>query len=113
MSKEEKAKLNFLESGEGICLRDEDRHMLVSIGWKETGMLAAMLLSESSLERNMESSIRQGMLSYGFKLETHLNRQIAGRNAAGFRYVYTTQGIDMLGESYVLRNGRSVFYYHF
>lgn len=112
MSDEEKAKLNFLEEGEGFCLRDENRHMLVSIGWKKTGMLTAMLLSDISLERNMESSIRQGMQPYGFQQETHLNRQIAGGNAAGFRFTYTAQNTDMLSESYVLRSGHSVIYFH-
>ncbi len=112
MSDEEKAKLNFLESGKGFCLRDEDRHMLVSIGWKETGMLTSMLLSDISLEKNMESSIRQAMQPYGFQPETHLNRQIAGMNATGFRYTYTAQNISMLSESYVLRNGQSVIYFH-
>ena len=112
MSDEEKAKLNFLESGEGFCLRNEDRHMLVSVGWRETGMLTAMLLSDISVEKNMESSIRQAMQPYGFRLETYLNRQIASGNAAGFRYTYTAQDTGMLSESYVLRSGRSVIYFH-
>ena len=112
LSQEERNKMNLLEGGECIILSDENRHMILSFGWKETGMLAAMLLSEYSLENNMESSIRQGMQPYGFQKESSLNRQIAGCNANGLRYLYTAKDTDMLGESYVLRSGRTVVYCH-
>lgn len=112
LSKEEQSRLNLLGDGETVCLSDENRHMLISIGWKKTGMLSALLLSEFSLEKNMESSIRQGMLPYGFQRESALTRQIAGRNAAGFRYTYNSKNIGMLGDSYVLRSGNTVVYFH-
>ena len=112
LSKEEQDKLELLEDGKSVFLSDESRHMLLSFGWKETGMLTAMLLSEYSLENNMESGIRQGMRPYGFQRESSLSRQVAGCSASGLRYLYNAKDTDMLGESYVLRSGRTVVYCH-
>ena len=112
LSKEEQAAINRLGDGESICLSNEDCHMLISIGWKAVGAFSSLFLSATALEKGMESRIRKAMQPYGYLKESVLTRQIAGRKAAGFRYTYTAQNTDMIGESYVFQSGRSIVYFH-
>ncbi len=43
MDQAERAKLNMLKDGEGVCLTDPARHMVLSVGWKRTGRLLSFL----------------------------------------------------------------------
>ena len=52
------------------------------------------------------------MAPYGYRRETTLARQIGGQAAEGFRYTYAAGGTPMVGESYVLREGKSLTFFH-
>ena len=52
------------------------------------------------------------MKSFGYKTEAYPNRTIAGADARGLRYSYTTQGIDMIGETYSLKIEDTLYYFH-
>ena len=43
MDQAERAKLNMLKDGEGVCLTDPARHLVLSVGWKRTGRLLSFL----------------------------------------------------------------------
>ncbi|MBR3154478.1 MAG: hypothetical protein IKF10_05695, partial [Lachnospiraceae bacterium] len=45
MDNDERQKLNMLADGPGECLTDPDRHIIISIGWKELGLFPALLVS--------------------------------------------------------------------
>lgn len=112
MTAEELGKLQMLAAGEGVALTDPERHMIVTVGWKQPGMLTNMLLSVKDLAKNMERQIRKPMEEFGYRLESRQERDIAGLPARGICYTYRVQGTDMYAESWVCRNKRTVYWFH-
>lgn len=113
MDGEERSKLNFLEEGEGVCLSDPERHIIVTVGWKRTGGIVSFLLNDKDLAKNMEARLRKPMRPYGYKLEGFAAQQVGGREAQGVRYRYQVGDVGMYGESLVLKSGRTLYYFHF
>ena len=58
MTEEERGKMNQFGDGMWIGLSDLERHMIVSIGWKQVSPLALMLLStgESGTKKSIPQS---------------------------------------------------------
>ena len=100
------------EAGDSLYLTLEESRLIVSMGWKEVNALAGILLHVIPPVASMEAAVNQSMAGYGFRRETRLTRQIAGQKAEGFRYTYTAGDNPMVGESYVIRQGRSLTFFH-
>ena len=111
MTKHERTELRIAEDGDILCLSSEDGTMAVSIGWKEIGVSAGLLLHLIKPVKSVEASVARSMAPYGFQRETYLDRQIGGQNAEGFRYTYTA-GVPMVGETYVIWQTRSLTFFH-
>ena len=112
MEEEETRQLKFLGNGEGICLSDPDRHMMVSIGWKQIWGIVSLLLGTKDLAKDMEKRIRQPMKQYGYRKGESLKKKIGKKEAMGFSYEYSVQGTGMTGESYVVKDGKEIYYLH-
>ena len=113
MEQGERAKFNQPYEGPGECLSDPERHILISIGYQQPPKLALMLLNSKDLVKNMEPKIRKPMQPYGYKLLDFCNQAVGGEKAYGFAYEYEAQGIGMYAESYALKKGKTVYYFHF
>ena len=113
MDEEETSRLNILEGGSFIGLSDPGRHMIVTIGWKKTNGLLSLILKTKDIAERMEKTIGRAMKNSGFQREGHLERIIAGSKAEGFSYYYTAQDTDMLGQSFVVKDDKTVVYFHF
>ena len=111
MDKEELKTMNFLE-GEGVCLSDPERHMIVTLGVKQVNGFTSMMMNERDIAKNMETAIRRAQEPYGYKLVDHFKRKIGGKDALGFGYEYASQEVEMYGESYSLKDGKVITYYH-
>ena len=112
MSEEERSKMNMLEEGKWAGLFDPDKHILVTVGWKQTG-IASMILSGLDLANNMEKHIRRAMMSFGYRLEGFKECQIADTKVHGFGYEYVSHEIPMYAESYAMKKGKVIYYFHF
>ena len=112
MTEDERDKLNLLGNGDTLCLTSEEGHMVVSVGWKEVNAFAGLMLRLVDPVKSMEASVNRAMAPYGYRQETALTRKIGGRAAQGFRYTYTAGGTPMVGESYVLQEGRTLTFFH-
>ena len=112
LDENERGALRFIAAGEGACLSDPARHMLVTLGWKTVGGLTALVLNGKDLARSMEKHISAPIQPYGYRLEERRERPLGGGTAVGVRYRYRAQETDMLGESYVLKSGKTLYYYH-
>ena len=111
MTTQERAQLRIAEEGDILCLTNETEHMVVSIGWKEVSIGTGLVLHLIRPVKSVEASVNRSMAPYGFRKETSLTRQIGGQNAEGFRYTYTA-GVPMVGETYVIRQMRSLTFFH-
>ena len=60
----------------------------------------------------MEKQICKSMAALGCRSEGVKKHVIGGRDAWGVRYSYTVQDTGMTGESYVLKDGREIWYLH-
>ena len=112
MTEEERSKMNVAGEGSWIGVADPDRHMIVSAGWRQAGGLAGILLNGHDIAKEAEKRIRKPMQPFGYRLEGFAERTIAGMNAYGFRYAYTAQDIGMNSETYAVKNGKAVMYFH-
>ena len=111
LSEEERGRLRMLEEGPGLSLSDPARHMLLSLGWTRLNPLSG-LLGAYDLAKNMESRVSRAMAPYGYRREGFGSRNVGGREASGFRYEYTAENVPMYGESYALKEGRTLYYFH-
>ena len=112
LSEKERKELNAQGSGRWDGLTDPKRHIMLTFGWEKTGGLISLLLRSRDLASGTERRIRRPMKQFGYRLEGFIIRDIAGKQADGFRYTYTASDIDMFGESLVLKYGRTVYYLH-
>ena len=109
LTEAEREKLNTLGEGESLFLTNEEGHIA---GWKDVNAFAGFLLHLISPVSSVEASVNRAMAPYGYRKETMLERQIGGQIAKGFRYTYTAGDTPMVGESYVIRQGRSLTFFH-
>lgn len=112
LTEAEREKLNTLGEGESLFLTNGEGHIAVSIGWKDVNAFAGLLLHLISPISSVEASVNRAMAPYGYRKETMLERQIGGQIAKGFRYTYTAGNTPMVGESYVIHQGRSLTFFH-
>ena len=110
MSNDELSRLHFIEAGDGLCLSDPERHMIISIGWKQIGLFVKLLLNPRDLAKNMEARIEKPLQSFGYQLKERLEKTLDGKQAKGIRYTYSAKDIDMMGESYVIRSDKIIYY---
>ncbi len=102
----------MLEGGSWIGLSDPERHVLITLGWKQAGGLASALLTGRDLARNTEKNIRRSMKVFGYRADGFAERPVAGGAAHGFRYGYRAQDAEMYGESFILKSGKTIYYFH-
>ena len=112
MTEEETAGLRLGHQGEVICIKAEELHMVLSLGWKKEGGMFSRLLSGDDPVAGMEKCYREAFKPFGFAMGAYLERTIAGESARGLRYTYTAQGIEMTGESYALKKNKTLYYLH-
>jgi len=111
MSEEEQQPFRMDQSGPNVSLRDEDRHIIVSLGYRYAGLMAAFL-SDKDLIKNAQSRIASAMQSFGYRLTGYQDRVLAGKTISSFQYTYTTQGVQMVGECCAMKEGKTIYYLH-
>lgn len=112
MDEEEMSGMTMIAVGPGICLKDPERHIVVSVGYKKAGLLTSKMLSQKDIATKSEGSIRQAMKPYRYWPDGAGKREVGGLAADGFRYLYSAQETDMYAETYVLKKGKTFYYFH-
>lgn len=112
MDEAERGALHFAEAGPGECFNDPERHIIISVSWKRSAF-SALMLGSGEVATRMEARVRQLMEPFGYARRDFVSRTLDGREAAGFRYGYAAQGIDMLGESWSVKHRKTFYYIHF
>ncbi|MBR6473152.1 MAG: hypothetical protein IKS99_05470 [Firmicutes bacterium] len=112
MDDAERSEMNFLEAGLSEVLSDPERHMLVTVGWKKSGGFASFMLNSKDLAKNMESKVSKAMAPAGYTLNGFMEKAVGGKTIEGFGYEYSAGGVDMYGESFALKTGKMLYYFH-
>ena len=113
MDEEERSRLNFLSGGQGTCLTDPERKIIISIGWSKVGRMATMLLNTAELAKNMEARASEPMADFGYELQGFVSPRIGVKSAEGFDYGYDAEGVRMFAESLVVKHRKTLYYLHF
>ena len=113
MSKEELSGYNFYSEAPGWCVNDAERHIMVSVSWKQVPSLFAKMLKVKDVAKSMEGQMAQAMKAFQYKLVEFTARTPGGKEAEGFRYDYTVQDTGMSGESLCVKNRNTFYYLHF
>ena len=109
MSDEEIAKLNASGNPQ-LCLKDDERHIIVSFGCKEVNGLASMVLNEKDLAKQTEKELRKPFEAFGYRFDSFVSQSVAGQKAEGYLYDYDVQDTEMSGKTLCLKKDK-VFYY--
>ncbi len=99
------------QSGASACFRDDDRHIIVSLGFRKEGLLSG-LLNGNDLIKPAQRRMAWVMRAYGYQWLKEDTRLVGGKEARCFQYTYTAQGISMLGECCAIREGKILYYLH-
>ena len=114
MGDEEQKELNIANKGDQcICLKDENRHIVVSTAHQKLNSFGAMMLNSSSIAGRMEKQVAGLMKKTAYRPMGKTERSFAYGKAAGFACSYEAEGVPMYGESYVLKDGKDCYYLHF
>lgn len=113
LTPEERSKLHFMAEGEGVCIRDDEHHILISVGWHEINAFLGFLFNDKDLAENMKKNIRKMSSPYHFRDEEDIKTDLGGKTAEGIRYRYDAENIEMISESYVLKMNKTIYYFHF
>ncbi len=112
MGEKERANLNSMTGDDFVGLSDPEANMIVTVGYKANVGFAAKLLSAKDMAKNMEKQIAKPMMIYSYARGRFKETQIGGISGYGFDYSYEVQGLVMIGESYVVKRDKSVYYFN-
>lgn len=110
LEEEEIRQLNINEIGdENIVMKDNDRHMLVSLSYQKVNPLFLAVLSLKEIVEKNEAQTADLMRPFAYHKEAYLN---VGK-AQGFDYTYEAGGRKMYGASYNIKGKKGLYHIHF
>lgn len=112
MDEEELKEISILENGPLICLKDPDRHMIVTVACKKVGGFASFVLNQKDIAKKMEGFVGSAQKEYGYRLCDFIMRNAGDRLADGFCYNYEAEGMEMYAEALTLKRGKKIFYFY-
>lgn len=113
MNAEETAGMLLTEGGEGVALSSQEKHLILSVGWKKAGGFSSLVLNSGDLREKMEQSIQKAMKQLNYRETGEAEITVGGLQADGFSYQYTAvNGTEMAAESYVLKRKNDLYYFH-
>ena len=114
LSEDEVRKLNMAEEGdEGAVFRNEEEHMIVSLGYKKINGFSALMLSEAEMLDHMAKQTASLMRGFAYRETERRSDGFCGRQIPGFGYTYEVSDIQMYGRSYLMKEKSDCHYLHF
>ncbi|MBQ6559451.1 MAG: hypothetical protein IJL85_01340 [Erysipelotrichaceae bacterium] len=110
LGEEETNQMKFYNDSQGICIRNDEEHMMVTVGTKQINGITNFLLFSKDLLNKTQEDIAHAMKPYGYALSEYLTEDADGQEIRGFAYEYETEGIPMYGQAYVAKKDKVVYY---
>ena len=85
-------------------IKDEKRHMMITVLWNRTNMISAMITGPAAVAHSAERKMRTSLNKSSYKCGGFERKKISGRNANGFTYEYVLEGAAQIGEVLVFQN---------
>ena len=104
--------LRAMKSSPDVCLRDEEKHIIVSLAYKRAGFLSGVL-NGRYLIKSAQSRLAAAMRGYGYRLTGYEDRRVGSKAAQSFQYAYVAQDVGMRGECCAIKEGKAIYYLHF
>ena len=112
LDKDQLQPLRVMSSSPGICLRDEEKHIIVSLAYKRAGFLSGVLNGQD-LVKSTQSRLAAAMRGYGYRLSGYEDRRVGSKTAQSFQYAYVAQDVGMRAECCVFKEEKTIYYLHF
>lgn len=87
--------------------RDNGRHMLISVTWKDSGPFLTKLVAEKTYAKQVRKAFMRRYRSSNYSCGDIFERAVAGSHAGayGFGFSYTVEGVVQEGEALVFKRG--------
>ncbi len=113
LSEEEMKQARFINEGdEGVVMRDDEKHMVVSAAYKKVSGIALAFLKEEEIVENTQKQFEKMMQPFDYHLDEYVTKQ-GQMTLHGFEYTYLAQGTGMRGASFVIKDKKGLYYLHF
>ena len=109
MDEEERSKLTFAGGEPGLCISNPDLHIVVTVGWRRLVRLAAFAVTARSAATDTEIQISKMMKRLNYQEKGFSDRELGGKSASGFRYIYDSKNTKMMGETFFVKNGKTLY----
>ena len=88
-----------------LGVRDEARHMLICVTWKDTNKLLTKLVREKAYARKVDEAFSVRYRDRNYHCDGFLTRHVAGASgqAHGLRFSYEVDGVAWEGEVLVFK----------
>ena len=111
-NEQEKSGMNFYGRIPDLCINDPERHITVSVAFKQYGAVAAALANRKGVARSMCKKTAELMKEFNFRKIGFITQKVGAFTADGFGYSYEAQNVKMLGRSFVVKSRRTFYYIH-
>lgn len=110
LGEEETNQMKFYNDSKGICIKSDDRHMIITVGYKEVNILVNLIISRKDLVKNTLADISSAMKEYDFKFINIISSIADDKEINGFSYEYISENIPMYGEAYIIKRNNNIYY---
>lgn len=114
MAAEQLQALYGMDYSEMWGARDESRHAVITVIWKDSGGLLTKIIDEKSLAKRVEKTFSKQYRACGYRCDGFFATSVAGKDARGFRCAYELEGIPHECEVLVFKDDARCYtlYYH-
>lgn len=112
MSDEERIALSKGQNAPAWVMSNEEKHLLFSVSWKAIPAIASMLLGPKDMVKNMKKRYGEAAADKGYTFGDIEKLTIGGEKAYGYPFSYTAEGIEMCGDSFVIKRGKQYYFFH-
>lgn len=85
-------------------IKDENRHMLITVLWNNTNMLSALVVGPQAVAYSAERKLSASLNKSNYKSGAIEAIKINGRNCYKFAYKYVLENVEQIGEVLVMQN---------
>ena len=88
-------------------VRDQSRHMLLCVTWKDSNKVVTKLVSEKTFAKQIDKAFSKRQRANNYRCEGFLSCNVRGASGAaqGLDFSHTVEGVPHAGEALVFKRG--------